>query len=180
MAKISADFVVPMLSVLHLPFDSHINHQKKYYDYLDYSFRSASSLICHLGLWRNRQRICRNCKNPFLHLCDSTYHFPYFKRVIAYLETILVKSRNPSLPWHFCQGEKGLTFESFEKRKVSNDLDVNHLVVSRCSSFHDSLAHGWVRVNGFNDFVTGGFQFANRNKLGYHFCNIGANHMTAQ
>jgi hypothetical protein len=53
------------------------------------------------------------------------------------------------------------------------------LAISFGGGFHYGLAHGWVRVYGFNNLVTGSFQFAGGNYFGNHFGNVMAQHVRA-
>ena len=57
---------------------------------------------------------------------------------------------------------------------------MNHLAVSRGGGFHNSFRHGGVRVDGLDDFVPGGFQFAGHYYFGNQFGHVGANHVRAE
>ena len=61
----------------------------------------------------------------------------------------------------------------------NRQLKMNNLAVGCCRCFHDRLAHSRVRVNGFDDFVTGSFEFTGGYDFGNHFSDIRAYHVRA-
>ncbi len=54
------------------------------------------------------------------------------------------------------------------------------LPIRLSSRFHNSFAHGRVRVYRFNDLVAGSLQLAGGYYFGYHFGNVVADHVRAQ
>ena len=57
---------------------------------------------------------------------------------------------------------------------------MDHFAVSRSCCLHDGFAHCGVRVYGFQDLMSGSFQFTRNNGFGNHFGDIGADHVRAQ
>ena len=57
---------------------------------------------------------------------------------------------------------------------------MDYFVVSGRGSFHHSLAHGRVRVNRFDDVMSGSFYFAGKYHLGNHFGHVHTYHVGSQ
>ena len=58
--------------------------------------------------------------------------------------------------------------------------EVDHLVVRGGSRFHHRLTQGGVRVDGLDEFVTGGLELAQGDNLCDHLRHVGANHVAAE
>ena len=63
---------------------------------------------------------------------------------------------------------------------VALQLNMDYFVVSGSSSLHHGLAHCRVRVNRFDDVMSGSFYLAGKYHLGDHFGHVHTHHVSAQ
>jgi len=54
---------------------------------------------------------------------------------------------------------------------------MNHLPISSSNRLHYRLAHGRMRMDGFDDLMSCGFEFSGDNYFGDHFSYIVSDHM---
>jgi hypothetical protein len=78
------------------------------------------------------------------------------------------------------EGHKKAVIRKNDGLKIFSEiLDIDCFPISGGSSFFKPFAHGWMWMNGIQNFGGGSFQFTGYYSFGYHFSNIHSNHVAA-